>query len=64
MAQFTIRIPDEMRERIKAAAAQDIRSLNGEVEWLLDAALRSREISPPAVAHTGWAPDRKDLEET
>lgn len=43
MAQFTIRIPDEMRDRIKAAADEDRRSMNGEIEWLLADSLSRRE---------------------
>ncbi len=43
MAQFTIRVPDEMRERIKRAAEGDRRSMNAEIEWLLDDALARRE---------------------
>lgn len=42
MATFTIRIPDEMRDRIKAAADEDRRSMNGEIEWLLESSLASR----------------------
>ena len=43
MATFTIRIPDEMRDRIKAAADEDRRSMNGEIEWLLESSLVSRQ---------------------
>ena len=43
MATFTIRIPDEMRDRIKAAADEDRRSMNGEIEWLLGSSLDRRE---------------------
>ncbi len=42
MAQFTIRIADELHDRIKAAAAEDRRSGNGEIEWLLEMALKWR----------------------
>jgi hypothetical protein len=42
MAQFTIRIPDDLRDRIKAAADEDKRSMAGEIEWLLDAMLAMR----------------------
>jgi hypothetical protein len=42
MAQFTIRIPDELHDRIKQAAEEDRRSRNGEIEWLLDTALSRR----------------------
>jgi hypothetical protein len=38
-----IRIPDEMRDRIKQAAADDKRSMNGEIEWLLGDSLDRRE---------------------
>lgn len=43
MATFTIRIPDEMRDRIKAAADEDRRSMNGEIEWLLESSLAGRQ---------------------
>jgi len=42
MATMTVRIPDEMHERIKEAAQEDVRSINGEVEWLLKVGLDSR----------------------
>lgn len=43
MTQFTIRIPDELRDRIVAAAGEDKRSMNGEIEWLLERALAARK---------------------
>ena len=43
MATFTIRIPDEMHERLKKAAAVETRSLNGEIVHLLDCALAQQE---------------------
>ena len=43
MAQFTIRIPDDLRDRIKAAAEQDRRSMNSEIEWLLENSIAARE---------------------
>ena len=43
MATFTIRIPDEMRDRIKTAAGEDHRSMNGEIEWLLERGLDYRD---------------------
>lgn len=48
MATFTIRIPDEMRDRIKAAADEDRRSMNGEIEWLLGNSLDRRENGAPS----------------
>jgi len=43
MAQYTIRVPDELDERIRTAAAEDRRSKNGEIEWLLETALLARQ---------------------
>lgn len=43
MAQFTIRIPDELHDYIKAAAAEDKRSMNGEVHWLLETGRLTRD---------------------
>jgi hypothetical protein len=54
MATFTIRIPDEMRDRIKAAADEDRRSMNGEIEWLLGSSLDRRE--------NGWTEPPTDKE--
>jgi len=42
MATVTVRISDEMYEQIKRAAGEDIRSVNGEMEWLLRTGLDSR----------------------
>jgi hypothetical protein len=42
MAQFTIRVPDELRDDIKAAAERDDRSMNGEINWLLRVGLEQR----------------------
>lgn len=50
MAQFTIRIPDEMRDRIKESASADKRSMNGQIEWLLQHALEARESNQGELA--------------
>lgn len=42
MAQFTIRIYDELNESIAAAAEADKRSKNSEIEWLLERGLQAR----------------------
>jgi len=43
MAQFTIRIPDELRGTIIAAAEADERSMNGEITWLLRVGIVARQ---------------------
>jgi predicted transcriptional regulator len=45
MADFTIRIPDELKERVKNAASRDNRSLNREIEHMLDGFLAMRAMS-------------------
>jgi hypothetical protein len=42
MAQYTIRVPDDLDESVSAAAAADERSKNGEIIWLLKAGLKAR----------------------
>lgn len=59
MAQFTIRVRDEIRDRIKKVAGEDHRSMNGEIEWLLESALCQREILGDAV-HAGRVVRHKD----
>lgn len=44
MAQFTIRIADELNERIAEAAGEDKRSKAREIEWLLEAGLSVRAV--------------------
>jgi hypothetical protein len=45
MASFTIRIPDELKARVEDAAVRDKRSVNKEVEYLLDAILTALEMN-------------------
>lgn len=42
MKQVNLRLPDDLHARVKQAAQQDRRSLNGEILWLLDRALDAR----------------------
>jgi plasmid stability protein len=42
MTKYTMRFPDELYARLKAAAAADRRSIHEEVLWLLETALTSR----------------------
>jgi hypothetical protein len=41
MARFSLRIPDDLHERVAARAAADRRSLNSEILHLLEVALRT-----------------------
>ncbi len=41
-AGFTLRLPDDLHDALKAAAVEDARSLNGEILWLLRQALAQR----------------------
>lgn len=41
--KLTLRVPEDLHARLAAAAKADRRSLNGEVLWLLAAALDRQE---------------------
>jgi hypothetical protein len=43
MATLTLRISDEMNERLKATAAEDHRSLNSQIIYFLDHSLAMRD---------------------
>jgi hypothetical protein len=43
---FLLRLSPEVYGELRAWAAQDLRSLNGHIEWLLREALRRREGRP------------------
>jgi Arc-like DNA binding domain len=42
MATLTVRIPDEMHERVKRAADEDVRSVNEEIAWFIKTGLDGR----------------------
>ncbi|HYC79180.1 MAG TPA: Arc family DNA-binding protein [Planctomycetota bacterium] len=44
---FLLRLPSELMEDLRAWAAQDLRSLNGHIEWLLREALKRRKSAKP-----------------
>ena len=46
MAQYTIRVPDELDARVQQAASEDTRSKNGEINWLLRLGLAARTERP------------------
>lgn len=37
--QLNLRLPDDLHARVAAAAADDHRSMNGEILWLIEQAL-------------------------
>lgn len=39
---FLLRVPEELLEELRAWAEQEMRSLNGQIEWVLRDALRRR----------------------
>jgi predicted HicB family RNase H-like nuclease len=45
MVKLTIRIPDDLHADLATAAAEDQRSLNGEILWLLRQAIAARAKS-------------------
>lgn len=52
LEQFVVRMPNGMRDRIKAAAAINRRSMNSEIVLHLERALRSENENGPAEAAT------------
>lgn len=59
MRHVNLRLPDDVHADLKAAAAEDDRSLNGEVVWLLRQALTARR-SNPRIGYPGPAPQESD----
>jgi hypothetical protein len=39
---FLLRVPDELLAQLRAWAEQEMRSLNGQIEWVLREALKRR----------------------
>ncbi len=39
---FLLRVPPELLEQLRGWAEQEMRSLNGQIEWILREALRAR----------------------
>ncbi len=49
---FLLRVPPELLDELRAWSAEEMRSLNGQIEWLLRDALRrrGRRAPPPSAA--------------
>jgi predicted transcriptional regulator len=47
MTKTTLRVPDDLYARISALAEMDRRSLNQELIWLLEQAVRAAEKESP-----------------
>lgn len=61
---FTIRIPPDLRERVAKTAAEDKRTVNGQIEWLLEAGLTAREPARiMAEARDRWNAEHPDPKE-
>jgi hypothetical protein len=45
--KFLLRLPPRVFDALRAWAEQDMRSINGQIEWLLREALRERLGSDP-----------------
>jgi hypothetical protein len=56
---FLLRVPEELLEELRAWAEQEMRSLNGQIEWVLRDALRRRGREAPAA---GGDADERDRE--
>lgn len=44
---FLLRVPEALLDELRAWAEQEMRSLNGQIEWILRDALRRRGREPP-----------------
>jgi hypothetical protein len=55
--KFLLRLPPRLHEELKAWAAQEMRSLNGQVEYLLrEAVIRRRKAAARELEDEGRAP--------
>jgi hypothetical protein len=52
---FLLRVPPELLDELRAWSAEEMRSLNGQIEWLLRDALRrrGRRVPPPGKTPPG-----------
>jgi len=55
---FLLRLPPRLFEELRGWAEQDMRSINGQIEWLLREALMRRRGKDPAAPVRGAKPRR------
>ena len=56
---FVLRIDDETYKAIEKWAADEFRSVNGQLEWLIDKALKDAGRKKPATGNKKEKPDNK-----
>lgn len=59
--QFVVRFPDGMRDRIRAAAEENGRSMNAEIIYRLQTTLEMDAYEPKANAHPEEPPSLREL---
>jgi len=57
---FLLRVPPELLEELRAWSAEEMRSLNGQIEWLLRDALRRRGRRAPPVQGDAAPPEQPE----
>lgn len=57
---FLLRLPPQLFEELRRWAEQDMRSINGQIEWLLRDALRRRGRARPTDHREPKAPEEPD----
>jgi len=57
--KFVLRISEETYNAIEKWAADEFRSANGQIEWILDQALKENGRMPPKVKKASMEKERK-----
>jgi hypothetical protein len=56
---FLLRLPQRVFDELRRLAERDMRSINGQIEWLLREALKERGRDPDGGQADGGEPDGK-----
>ena len=59
---FLLRLPQKLHEELKRWAEQEMRSLNGQIEYLLREALRKRLKELPVEGNEGETTEQGDID--